>query len=121
MRWRLWQDFSAAVSLGASDSTPFEMALTLPVRVPHIQVRAIARHGDRRGIAFAIRDFEIFPDSRQTVRGHVLSEDGRAAQGVSLRARFHGLQAEFFDFQTPLVAIPDLAGRLPARVGSVTA
>src|SRR5262249_27071243 len=93
----------------------------LPARVPHIQVRTITKDSNGQGIGFAVRDFDIAPPALATLRGRLLDDSGRPVPGVPVHALYHGLRAEYFDFQTPLVAIPDLRGRSAGRIGAVTA
>lgn len=108
-------------SLGSVADAPFELALTLPARVPHIQIRAIAKDGDGQALGFAVRELDITRAATLSLPGRLVDESGNPARGVPVHAFYHGLQAEFFDYQVPLVAIPDLVGKTPGRSGPVTA
>jgi YD repeat-containing protein len=87
---------------------PFEFLLTVPAGIEEVEVRVNADNG-----SFA-RRLHVAPDPGVIVRGHA-----NVKAEVKLNAA--GLQAEYFDFQTPLTALPDLNGLTPDRTGFVSA
>ena len=105
-------------SLGTVESAPFELALTLPAHVPHIQIRAIARDASGVGVGFAVHDFDIAPERSAVLRGYVSDSLGNSLAGVAVRAFYHGLRAEFFDFDTAAVHGTRLKRSRRRQIGS---
>ncbi len=93
---------------------------TVPANTEAIQIRATML-GAEAGLEYTPLTLKVHPDAGRTVRGTLLNQDGTPAAGRTVLLRTTGLQAEYFDWKTPLSLLPDLTGRQPGRTGFVSA
>ncbi len=61
------------------------------------------------------------PDPGRSVHGRLLAADGSIIPNAQVQLRTTGLDAEYFDFKTPLTALPNLLDHKPDREGFVSA
>lgn len=101
------------VQFGAVTNTPFELPFTIPAGIASLTLRADARDaaGNVRTIGETV--VQIAVDPRTTVSGRVVDTSGAPVAGAQLDVRLSGLRGEFFRFDKPPAALPDLTGRVP--------
>jgi hypothetical protein len=93
----------------------------VPANVTDLTLQAsVSDARGNRGLSSPVT-LPVVPDSRTTVVGRLLDADGRPVSNTTVRVTLNGLRAEFFDYDTPLSAMPDLSGRVPTRTGHVSA
>ena len=109
------------VSLGADGSAPFEWLFTVPAGAPRLEFTAEARTASDLARQTGSAGVLVAADPGTTVAGKVVDSLDAAVAGARVSLRLSGLRAEFFDFEQPLVALPDLAGRTPHRTWFVSA
>ena len=115
-------DFLANGALLATDrSAPFELLFTAPAGVGSVTFSVVVHDGVGNAVSSSPVIVPIDGDLLATVRGRVVDAQGLPVAGAVVDVLSEGLQAEYFDFTTPLEEIPDLVGRTPDRVTRVTA
>ncbi|HLK48955.1 MAG TPA: Ig-like domain-containing protein [Bryobacteraceae bacterium] len=102
-------------------TAPLEFLFTAPAGVASVDLRAVVRATDGREWVTPLRHLLIVPDQGQTVSGRVVSEDGRPFPRAPVHIVATGLAAEYFRFDQPLTAWPDLTGRAPDKQSYVSA
>ncbi len=107
------------VGFGTSTAPPFELTFTVPFDAGSLAFEASAL--DSGGSAsMATSLVAVGPDPLTTVEGNVVdTQGGPVAATVTLE--LGGLAAEFFDFDQPLSALPDLSGLTPDAVRTISA
>jgi hypothetical protein len=108
------------VRMAAVDQAPFITLFTVPAGIDRVEFHASAelRGGDVSSSPVTLR---VQPDRMLTLRGRAVGPDGSPVAGAKVRIAYHGLRAEYFDYDTPLTQIPDLTRRAPTRRATVTA
>lgn len=107
-------DISVSGEIFRTDKhTPYELAFTVPFGVSSLTFGATAT--DVAGNVATTLDNTVFvaPSSLTTVEGIIVDSLGAPVTGAQVSVRLGGLSAEFFDFTTPLSALPDLTGLTP--------
>ncbi len=109
------------VALSSTTEEPHEFLLTVPMGLTSLTVRASAF--DSVGSAGTSGDivFSIAPDPLTTVQGRVVDGPDAPVDDARVVAELHGVSAEVFNFNTTLSELPDLTGRPPDLVTTVSA
>jgi hypothetical protein len=107
MRWR--------------STAPFEFLFTVPAGVDSVDLQAIVRANDGREWVGPSRHFLVTADPGQTISGRILGRDGQPMPRTPVHITASGLAAEYFRFEQPLVAWPDLTGHAPDKQSYVSA
>lgn len=93
---------------------PYEFALAAPHGVPLFAVTAIALDEQGRTLAVAEERVRTQPSEAADLDLRLVDRDGKPLRSQAVAVWANGLLAEYFDFQRPLVAIPNLDGEKPA-------
>jgi hypothetical protein len=89
---------------------------TVPAGPESIEIRASADGVDGTPLLIS-----AVADPGRSIRGRLLAAAGSPMPRARVELRTTGLDAEYFDFKTPLTALPDLTDRKPDRAGFVSA
>ena len=92
-----------------------ETTFTVPAGIPAFTLRAVVRNAAGKELAGPLLNIPVRPDPHTTVTGRVVDGAGRR---VVLEAQ--GWLAEFFDFDRPLAAEPELDNRAPGKTALVS-
>jgi hypothetical protein len=111
------------VVLSTDTAPPFEFLFTVPAGVSSITLSATATNTVGKTATSPSVNVPIVSDALTTVQGTVVDASNSDApiNGAAVTASVHGVSAEVFNFDTPLTALPDLAGATPNRVTVVSA
>ena len=108
------------VPLVTDTSAPYSMTFTVPAGVSSLTFGASVQEGPRTATATAIV-IPIERDVTTRVSGRVVDAAGTPVAGAVVELLSEGLRAEFFDYATPLTALPNIADTIPTRSTRVTA
>jgi hypothetical protein len=100
-------------SLATLTQPPYETVFNVPFAATRLTFEARATDSSGKSASAEPVTLGIVPDPRTTVVGRVQDRDGTPVAGAAVFLRLHGLKSEFFDFATPLSALPDLTGLTP--------
>jgi hypothetical protein len=111
------------VVLSTDTAPPFEFLFTVPAGVSSLTVNAGATNTVGKTGTSQTINASVVPDALTTLQGTIVDASNSDApiSGASVSANVHGVSAEVFNFNTPLAALPDLAGATPDRVTVVSA
>ncbi|MFN7938832.1 MAG: Ig-like domain-containing protein [Bryobacteraceae bacterium] len=112
--------FADGVSLGIVDQPPFSLHMVAPHGAARVQIRAIGRDASTNPLWARDRMVTIRSAEFHTVAGRLLRPNSRPAANTETELFLPGLTAEWFDFTTPLNAIPDLQNRTPDSIQHVS-
>jgi hypothetical protein len=103
------------VSFGSAEEAPFELTFTVPFSATFVELDAAATDSvGNVGRPEAPLSLTVAPDSLTTVEGVVVEDgQGTSVADADVALKLHGLRGEFFDFNQPLDALPDLTGLSP--------
>jgi len=107
--------------VGTDATAPYELTFTVPSGPTTLALGAVATSPTGTSASASEVVVSVRPDPTTTVICRVVDANGLPVQGATVELLSQGLDAEFFDFQSPLTAIPDLAGRVADRRTRVTA
>ena len=109
------------VNVGTIDPGAYEYVFTVPYGLTTLTIGATADDlAGNVGTAPPVV-VSVAPDPLTTVAGTVVDDTGAPVGGARVALKFGGLKGEFFNFDTPLTEMPDLAGRAPDAVRRVSA
>ena len=112
-------DFFDRVAPG--DPQEAQFLFTVPAGVSSVTLRATA--ADTVGHAGESTNVvvPIVADARTTVHGTVVDAASAPVDAAQVSAAVHGVSVEVFNFPSPLSAVPDLTGRTPDLVTTISA
>ena len=102
-------------------TAPFEFLFTVPAGVASVDLQAIVRASDGREWVGPSRHFAVVADPEQTISGRIIGRDGQPIPRALVHVTGSGLAAEYFRFEQPLVAWPDLTDRAPDKQSYISA
>jgi hypothetical protein len=106
----------------AQDATlPYVFTLTAPANVTSLTLEVSASNNAGTVMLSQPITLSVVPDSHTTVIGRLLDTAGMPLANRDVSVAINGLRAEFFDFSTPLTALPDVNGLAPTYTRHVSA
>ncbi len=103
------------VPLWRDPRAPYEFVFTVPTGVARLTFSATVKDmATNRGESDSVA-VSVVADHSTTLTGQVVNGQGSVMNDVEVRAIVNGLQAEFFNVQRPLAALPDLTGHRPDK------
>jgi hypothetical protein len=106
--------------VSTDEYAPYDMLFTVPGYVTSLAIRADALLDDRV-VTSTSKTVRVVSDRGVTIAGRVVNAEGRGIEGAKVRVAYHGLHADYFDFHSPLLAVPDLSQETPAIRRAVSA
>jgi len=119
--WPELQFLADSEVLASSGTGSLKTWFTVPYNVKSLTLAAGGRSALGQSITSAPAQIAVMPDSGVTLTGRVSASGGGPVPGASLTWRANGLSADYYQFNQPLSAVPDLTGLQPARSGYISA
>ncbi|HEX9504622.1 MAG TPA: Ig-like domain-containing protein, partial [Acidimicrobiia bacterium] len=113
-------DFSVnGLPLLPDSTSPYNQSFQVPLGVASLTFTATAIDINGQSVSTS-RVVSVVPDSPTTVRGTVVDESNNPVSGATIALDQSGLKGEFFNFDGPLPAMPDLTSLTPTSVRLVS-
>lgn len=109
------------VPISSDATSPFALLFTVPAGVDRLTFTAIATDSVGKSGTSATASVTVTPDPQTTLRGRIVDKAAAPVAAAEVTATLRGATVEIFDADTPLTAVPDLAGRTPDRTAIVSA
>ena len=109
------------VALASSTSGTLKTWFTVPYGVKSLSLQAGGQTPYGQFVNSAAQEVLVTADPGIVLTGRAEDSSGRPAAGAALSWQADGLTAEYFQFNHPLDALPDLTGLQPSRAGYVSA
>jgi hypothetical protein len=94
---------------------PYEIAVTAPHGVEKFAVTAIALDESGRTLAVAEEQIRVSPAEVRPLELRIAGSDGKLLRSEPITVWANGLRATYFDFDRPLVAMPELDEETPTK------
>jgi hypothetical protein len=107
--------------MGSDGASLSELLLTVPAGVSSLSFGASVDTTTGSRLAATPVTVQVQPDPSIAVTGRVVDESGNPMPGARVAIVSEGVEAELFDFQSALTALPDLTIRSPNRITRMTA
>lgn len=109
----------SGVPLLPDTTAPYMQSFMAPLGVTGLTLTATATDVVSQ-TASASRTVTVVPELFTSVRGNTVDAAGNAIAGANVVLEMNGLKGEFFDYDSPLTALPDLTGRTPTTTRLVS-
>jgi YD repeat-containing protein len=109
------------VQFAVRENRPYEMLFTVPYGIRWITFRATAIDGLGHRVNSESVVSLVAPDVGATVHGKVVGPGGKPISGATVTLETTGLAGQFFRFETPLNALPELGNHKPDVTKAVSA
>ncbi|HUB79747.1 MAG TPA: IPT/TIG domain-containing protein [Bryobacteraceae bacterium] len=119
--WPELQLLADSAVLASSGTGRLKTWFTVPYDVKSLTLQAGGQSALGQAMTSMPTEIAVTPDLGVAITGRVSASGGAPVPGASLTWKANGLTADYYQFNQPLNAVPDLTGLQPARTGYVSA